>query len=225
MSDTNVDTLDIKILENLKRNARMDCKKIAQNVGLSDRTIARRIKKMEEKGIIKGYRVEVDKQLIKSGFIQETPLMLSEGFIEISATEWDSLASTIKNIFGVGGGVILFNIGLAIGRTYGRTLKKDGIDLNQSIVGFSQIFNAKRWGELEYNQIDYEKGMGGITISKIPFKNQVTDNVIKGIISGGLEEIFSKRVHVRKDEDKILAENTQKFIFEVSETVSSIDNG
>jgi DNA-binding Lrp family transcriptional regulator len=223
MSSPNVDTLDLKILENLKRNARMDCKKIAQNVGLSDRTIARRIKKMEEKGIIKGYRVEVDRELIKSGLVQGTPLTPSEGFIEISATEWDGLASTIKNIFGVGGGVILFNIGLAIGRAYGRTLK-DSLDLNKSIIGFSQTFNARGWGELAYSQIDYEKGVGRITISKIPFKNQVTDNVIKGIISGGLEEIFAKRVHVKKGDDKILAENTQKFIFEVSESVSSIDN-
>ncbi len=66
MLELNVDTLDLKILEIFKNNARIDCKTVAQKVGFSDRTIARRIKRMEEKGVIRGYQVEIDKELIPS---------------------------------------------------------------------------------------------------------------------------------------------------------------
>lgn len=215
LSELNVDTLDVKIIEALQEDTRAPCKAIADKVGLSDRTIARRIKRMEDTGVIKGYSVEVDKELVKIGLIKIAPKLAAGGVIETNAMEWDSIASSIKDIFGVGGSVILFNIGQAIGRCYGKNLNSAGGALNEIILNFGQIFQVRGWGELAYNQIDYEKGVGKTTISKIPFSNQITDNLVRGIFCGGLEEISGKKVSVKKVEDGQTMENTQKFIFEI----------
>lgn len=215
MSALNVDTLDVKIIEALQENTRAPCKAIADKVGLSDRTIARRIKRMEEIGIIKGYRVDVNKELVKNGLVKVAPKIAAEDIIETNATEWDSIAYSIKDIFGVAGSVILFNIGQSIGRCYVRHLVVSIKSLNELILNFGQVFQSRGWGEIVFNQIDYEKGVGNVTISKTLFKNKMTENVLRGIFCGGLEEISGKRVSVKRLEDDRTTENSQRFVFEI----------
>lgn len=215
LGDLNVDTLDVKIIEALQEDTRAPCKAIAEKVGLSDRTIARRIKRMEDTGVIKGYSVEVDKELVKIGLIKIAPKLAAGGVIETNSMEWDSVASSIKDIFGVGGSVILFNIGQAIGRCYGQNINSVGKTLNGMILNFGQVFQARGWGELTYNQLDYEKNVGKATISKVPFRNQITDNLIRGIFCGGLEEISGNKVSVKKVDDEQTLDNVRKFIFEI----------
>ncbi|MGQ9781990.1 MAG: AsnC family transcriptional regulator [Nitrososphaeria archaeon] len=216
ISGPNVDTLDVKIIEALQENTRATCKSIAKKVGSSDRTIARRIKRMKQTGVIRGYKVEVDKELVKIGLLKIAPQMVSEDVIETSPVEWDSIASSIRDIFGVAGSIILFNIGEAIGRCYGKHLRGSDKSRDEQILNFSQIFQARGWGELTYNQINYEKGAGKVTISKMPFKHPTTENLVRGIFCGGLEEITSKKVLVKKVEGEEPAANVQRFIFEIS---------
>lgn len=52
---THLDELDLKILRDLQRDARVSFKTIAQKVGVSEATIFVRVKKMQEKGTIKGF--------------------------------------------------------------------------------------------------------------------------------------------------------------------------
>jgi DNA-binding Lrp family transcriptional regulator len=215
MSKLNVDILDVKIIEALQENTRAPCKSIADKVGLSDRTIARRIKKMKEIGIIKGYRVDVNKELVKNGLVKVAPKIDAEDIIVTNATEWDSIASSIKDIFGASGSVILFNIGHSIGRCYARHLVVPTKSLDELILNFGQVFQSRGWGQIAFNQIDYEKGVGSVTISKILFKNQMTEDVLRGIFCGGLEEISGKRVSVRNLEDDKTTENSQRFAFEI----------
>lgn len=54
-----VDSLNWKILEALQTNARQSFSEIGRNVGLTSPAVAERVKKMEDKGIIKGYKVQV----------------------------------------------------------------------------------------------------------------------------------------------------------------------
>jgi hypothetical protein len=83
------------------------------------------------------------------------------------------------------------------------------------MLNFGQVFQSRGWGEIAFNQIDYEKGVGNVTISKILFKNQITENVVGGIFCGGLEEISGKRVSVKRLEDDQTTENSQRFVFEI----------
>ncbi len=57
-----MDSTDVKILECLRKNARINASDIAENVNLSASTVSDRIKKLESSGIIKGYTVVLDPQ-------------------------------------------------------------------------------------------------------------------------------------------------------------------
>lgn len=49
-----------RLLQELQQNARLSYKELGQRVGLSLPSVAERVRKMEEAGIITGYRAEVD---------------------------------------------------------------------------------------------------------------------------------------------------------------------
>lgn len=61
-----MDSIDLKILALLQKNARMPLKTIAQSVFLSSPATAARIEHLEKAGVISGYRAEID--LKKLGF-------------------------------------------------------------------------------------------------------------------------------------------------------------
>ncbi|MFZ6010155.1 MAG: Lrp/AsnC family transcriptional regulator [Bacteroidota bacterium] len=55
-----LDNLDIKILSELQKNARVANAEIGRRIGLTGPAVAERIQKMEEEGIIKGYHTILD---------------------------------------------------------------------------------------------------------------------------------------------------------------------
>ncbi len=54
-----MDTIDRKLLQLLKTDSRMPLKTLAASVGLARSTVQERIRKLEEKGIIRGYTISV----------------------------------------------------------------------------------------------------------------------------------------------------------------------
>ena len=54
-----MDTLNKKILKHLQANARLSHVEIGRQVGISSPAVTERVRKMEDAGIIKGYRAEV----------------------------------------------------------------------------------------------------------------------------------------------------------------------
>ncbi len=58
--ENKVDDADLKILDILGNNARIPLLQLAHNVGSSIEVVRRRIQKLEDKGIILGYRIAVD---------------------------------------------------------------------------------------------------------------------------------------------------------------------
>lgn len=55
-----VDEKDLKILDYLKENARIPFTKIAAEIGVSEATIRKHIKSLEDNGVILKYTVEID---------------------------------------------------------------------------------------------------------------------------------------------------------------------
>ncbi|MFX1310622.1 MAG: Lrp/AsnC family transcriptional regulator [Promethearchaeota archaeon] len=53
-----MDIVDLKILELLKENSRMSFNDISQNVGKTEATVRRRVKKLNDEGIIKKFTIE-----------------------------------------------------------------------------------------------------------------------------------------------------------------------
>ncbi len=61
-----IDQIDIKILSMLRVNSRAANIEIARELGISEATVRRRIRNLEDKGIIKGYSTYIDYQLIEN---------------------------------------------------------------------------------------------------------------------------------------------------------------
>ena len=61
-----VDTLDLKIIEQLKINSRISYVDIGKQIGLSPSSVRERIQKLEDSEVIKGYQLKLNNQ--KLGF-------------------------------------------------------------------------------------------------------------------------------------------------------------
>jgi len=57
---TELDGTDREILKHLQRNARKSFKKIGEEAGVSEATVFVRVKKLKEKGVLKGFRAILD---------------------------------------------------------------------------------------------------------------------------------------------------------------------
>ncbi len=55
-----IDDLDRQILRQLAKNARLSFREVAVKLGISTSTVSARIKRMEEKSLIRGYLPDVD---------------------------------------------------------------------------------------------------------------------------------------------------------------------
>jgi DNA-binding Lrp family transcriptional regulator len=55
-----LDPVDLKIIELLKKDGRMPFVELGKRVGLSEAAVRRRVKILQERGIIKRFTVEVD---------------------------------------------------------------------------------------------------------------------------------------------------------------------
>jgi len=55
-----MDEKDMKILEILMKDGRKSYTEIAKMLGTSETSVRKRVKKMEEEGVIKGYRAEIE---------------------------------------------------------------------------------------------------------------------------------------------------------------------
>lgn len=56
-----LDAIDFKIIELLKKDGRMPFIEVGKEVGLSEGAVRRRVKMLQEKGIIKRFTIEVDR--------------------------------------------------------------------------------------------------------------------------------------------------------------------
>ena len=59
-----IDDTDIRIIGELKENSRASFNEIARNLDLAPSTVGSRVRKMEESGVIKGYKPVIDHEKI-----------------------------------------------------------------------------------------------------------------------------------------------------------------
>jgi len=64
-----VDTIDRQILECLQVNARISNAKIARKIGMAPSGVLERIRKLEERGVIRGYDLDVDPKQVGLGVL------------------------------------------------------------------------------------------------------------------------------------------------------------
>jgi Lrp/AsnC family transcriptional regulator, leucine-responsive regulatory protein len=59
-NEQQLDAVDQRMLEALARNARMSLKELAQEVGLSSPSAADRLRRLEERGVLGGFTIDLD---------------------------------------------------------------------------------------------------------------------------------------------------------------------
>lgn len=62
-----MDQTDYRILNLLQEDCRATLKNIGDQVGLTAPAVSERVRRMEERGVIRGYRVEVNRELLHCG--------------------------------------------------------------------------------------------------------------------------------------------------------------
>ncbi|CRH38927.1 Lrp/AsnC family leucine-responsive transcriptional regulator [Pantoea ananatis] len=67
MTDMPLDKTEVKILSILQDNARMTNQELADKIGMSASPCWRKVRKLEEQGVIKGYRAVLDRKKTGSG--------------------------------------------------------------------------------------------------------------------------------------------------------------
>jgi len=67
MSKEKFDTVDRFILNKLQENARRSFKGIADEIGVSEATVFLRVKKLQEKGVIRGFKAILDLEMVGKG--------------------------------------------------------------------------------------------------------------------------------------------------------------
>lgn len=95
MKDDVLDSVDKKILYYLQKDARrMSSSDIAEKIGLSSSTIRTRLNKLEERGIIRGYHIDIDYEL--AGYPLYTKIICTA-----PVPNRDELADKARDINGV----------------------------------------------------------------------------------------------------------------------------
>jgi Lrp/AsnC family leucine-responsive transcriptional regulator len=59
-----LDEIDWRILEEMQRNARVTYSELGRRVALTPPAVAERVRRLEEAGVIRGYRVELDHAMV-----------------------------------------------------------------------------------------------------------------------------------------------------------------
>ncbi|GIR80719.1 MAG: AsnC family transcriptional regulator [Euryarchaeota archaeon] len=74
-----LDRTDRDIIRSLERDARMSLRSVAEEIGVSLGTVSNRLKRLEDTGVIKGYRVEIDPDKVGWGLTVVVGLRIEKG--------------------------------------------------------------------------------------------------------------------------------------------------
>jgi len=201
-----LDFTDLRILEELRQNARVDAKSLGEKLGVSDRTVARRMKLMEDTGIVKRYMAVVDYEALRRA--TDVTTLSSGGNAEVTpitveVIELRGMMTALKKTFGTGMGLIIQYMGLGIGRGLASTLPKDMEPAARCIIGLQRL-NAEGWGVFT-TRLGGSSNVTAIVLTEGRFLELAKDSeeqlafhiLVKGIVTGFLEELYGT-VHLNE---------------------------
>jgi Lrp/AsnC family transcriptional regulator, leucine-responsive regulatory protein len=93
-----LDDADLRILRLLHRDARMSNAAIARDVGLAPSAVFQRIRKLENEGIVRGYRAELDPDPLEQGLLAFVSVQTGEG---ARAAETGAMLAAIPEVLEV----------------------------------------------------------------------------------------------------------------------------
>ena len=100
-----LDKIDLLMLENLQKNGRMSNVDLSKVVGISPPPCLRRLRRLEESGIIMGYHAKVDLNAIGCGFEAFCVVTMknnASGFISAFVNKVQNMASVLSCMIAMG---------------------------------------------------------------------------------------------------------------------------
>lgn len=74
-----LDNTDLRIVDLLSRDARLSARAISRQIGMSPGAVAERIERLQDHGVITGYRAEIDPGLLGYGMVAIVGLRTRQG--------------------------------------------------------------------------------------------------------------------------------------------------
>ena len=95
--EQSMDSIDMRILKCLSKNARLPASAISEEISLSVSAVIERIKKLESSGLIKGYTIQIDQEVLGNKMVALMDVSLKhpdfyDGFVKL-IQENNSIAS------------------------------------------------------------------------------------------------------------------------------------
>ncbi len=97
-----MDDLDLKIIASMNENARKSFRQMAKELGVSMSTVANRVRRMEDDGVIKGYAPVLDPQKFGFDLLAVIGMRISRGKM-ISVQDNISKNSNVVNVYDITG--------------------------------------------------------------------------------------------------------------------------
>ncbi|MCP1199040.1 Lrp/AsnC family transcriptional regulator [Notoacmeibacter sp. MSK16QG-6] len=90
------DATDIAIIEELQRDGRVSVSELGRRIGLSQPATTERVKRLEEKGVISGYRAVIDTQRLGLGMIAIIRVRTTHEHIERCLKQFSQMPQVIE---------------------------------------------------------------------------------------------------------------------------------
>ncbi len=196
MARFEIDDIDLKIIQALMKNARADFKDIAKAVGVSDRTVARRIERLEKNKVIRGYHVDLDPNALLQKGVKPSEF---EEYVKLSRLEWEELWAALGKIMGTGLAILLFHAGKAVGSEIGSKLLNQYSDSSTALKMLPIMLVGRGCRECRVIDLDQDRRLGRLEVVKqgLTYQKPATfSEWLRGLVAGALETILGEKVEV-----------------------------
>lgn len=93
---TELDPTDISMIETLQENGRISVSELGRRVGLSQPAASERLRRLEERGIISGYRAVIDPAAIGLGMMAIIRLRTTHEYIKTCLKQFSEMPQVIE---------------------------------------------------------------------------------------------------------------------------------
>jgi len=187
-----VDRLDLEILQILSKDPKLSCREIAKQLDVSDRTVARRVSRMEREGIILGYQIVLN-DYVKSLIFDTSDL--SE--IKFTVAEWSNFEDALRQMYSSAADVIFFYAGKGIGKSIVKSMGRGKHTVDDVLSFSSKVCNIRGWGNVRFDRMkdnSIKADLKGLRINPSFFRG-ILAGMLENTIGGEPESLLENPNH------------------------------
>ena len=170
-----LDELDHGILRSLQSDARTSYRTLAKQLKTTTPTVSSRVKRLEDLGIIQGYRVELDPQAL-GGSLQVLRLTVRPAGLQ-RVTEALAAMQGVEEIMSVSGGALLVKV-----RLRPPVVTFEG--LHEAIAGQPDILNYESWDVWSLRQRTADLAVTGLEVRCHTCRTPIQGEPVRGKTAG-----------------------------------------